>query len=276
MHRRLSARAHALLFASALALSAQLTPSQTTQQPPPSPQGEDVIRITSDLVQTDVMVFDKSGKFVEGLKPEQFELKVDGHALAVSFFESVKAGTFDEEAQLAAARGRSRADRAGLSVPLDRGRLFILFLDDLHVSPGNLSRTRDVMLRFVDEQLGQNDEAAVFTASGQLGFLQQMTGDKEVLRLAVSRIVSRFLDTAETGEHNPMNEVQAFAIEGGGGHVVGSFIDRVAKERLTEQQRQVVQSRPRGGGASVKRAPGNAAGGGGGTSIVYTVAKDRK
>ena len=270
MYSRLKQRAHALLLASALALLAPHAASQTQPQPPQ--QDDDVVRISSDLVQTDVMVFDKSGKYVEGLKPEQFELKIDGRAQTVSFFEPVKAGTFDEEAQLAAARGRSRADRAGLSVPLDRGRLFILFLDDLHVSPGNLARTREAMLRFVDEQLGQNDEAAVFTASGQLGFLQQMTGNREVLRLAVGRIVSRFLETSETGELNPISEFQAFAIERGDRQVLDSFIDRVAKERLTEQQRREVQSRPRGGGASVKRTvvAGNASAGGS-TSIVYTV-----
>src|SRR3954471_10892035 len=105
MFRRLSARTQAFLLAPTLALNASLAISQT---PPPRPptQDEEVVRISSDLVQTDVMVFDKSGKFVEGLKPEQFDLKVDGRAQTVSFFEAVKAGTFDEEAQLAAARGR--------------------------------------------------------------------------------------------------------------------------------------------------------------------------
>jgi VWFA-related protein len=202
------------------------------------------------------MVFDKSGKFVEGLKPEQFELKVDGRAQAVSFFESVKAGTFDEDAQLAAARGVVRADRAGASLPLDRGRLFILFLDDLHVAPGDLPRTREVLLRFIDEQMGQNDEAAIFTASGQLGFLQQMTGDREVLRLAVKRLVSRFLDNGESGEQNPISEYQAYAIERGDRAVLGYFVDRVGKERLTETQRNDAQARARSGNPPLKREAG--------------------
>jgi VWFA-related protein len=202
------------------------------------------------------MVFDKSGKFVEGLKPEQFELKVDGRAQTVSFFESVKAGTFDEEAQLAAARGRARADRAGASVPLDRGRLFILFLDDLHVAPTDLQRTRDAMLRFVEEEMGQNDEAAVFTTSGQLGFLQQLTGDKEVLRLAVKRIVSRFLDNGEAGEQNPISEYQAYAIERGDRATLEYFIDRVNRERPNSSQRSDAQARVRTGSAPLKREVG--------------------
>ncbi|MGB8510656.1 MAG: hypothetical protein WCD76_19955, partial [Pyrinomonadaceae bacterium] len=74
---------------------------------------DDVVRISSELWQTDVMVFDKSGKFVDGLKPEQFELRVDGKPQAVSFFERIKAGTIDEDAQLAAARGGGGLARTG-------------------------------------------------------------------------------------------------------------------------------------------------------------------
>jgi VWFA-related protein len=235
MQRRINARAQALLLASALAASAHFAlPQQTAQQQQPAPapaRDEEVVRISADLVQTDVMVFDKSGKFVEGLKPEQFELKVEGKPQPVSFFDAVKAGTFDEEAQLAAARGRARSDRGGGVLPLDRGRQFILFLDDLHVAPANLPRARDAMMRFVQEEMGQNDEAALFTASGQLGFLQQMTGDREVLKLAVGRIVSRFLDNSEAGEQNPINEYQAFAIERGDRQLFDYFVDRVSKER---------------------------------------------
>lgn len=254
MFRRISARTQALLLAPTLALSASLALSQTqTKQPA---QDEDVIRINSEIVQTDVMIFDKSGKFVDGLKPEQFELKVDGRAQTVSFFESVKAGTFNEEAQLAAARGRTRTDVTGTVLPLDRGRLFILFLDDLHITPADLPRARDSMARFVDEQMGQNDEVAVFTSSGQLGFLQQMTGDREILRLAVKRIASRFLDSGEEGEQNPISEYQAYAIERGDRAVLEYFIDRVSKERPGAAQRNEAQARVRSGGAPLKREVG--------------------
>src|SRR6266571_2609641 len=36
---------------------------------------EDVVRVNTELVQTDVMVFAKDGSFVDGLKREQFETK---------------------------------------------------------------------------------------------------------------------------------------------------------------------------------------------------------
>src|SRR6266852_1388605 len=74
------------------------------QKPQPSPnQREEVVRVNTELVQTDVMVFSKDGAFVEGLKREQFELKIDGKPREISFFERVAAGSRNEEVQLAAA-----------------------------------------------------------------------------------------------------------------------------------------------------------------------------
>ena len=39
------------------------------QRPPQ--QSEDVVKVNSELVQTDFMVFDKQGSFVDGLKRDQ-------------------------------------------------------------------------------------------------------------------------------------------------------------------------------------------------------------
>src|SRR5438270_12739584 len=103
-----------------LAASVCLLLAQETARPVPQGPDEEVVRISSDLVQTDVMVFDKGGNFVDGLKPEQFELKVDGRAQPIVFFERIQAGTVNEDAQLAAARGANGGARRGESVPLDR------------------------------------------------------------------------------------------------------------------------------------------------------------
>lgn len=72
-------------------------------------QTDDVVRIKTELVQTDVIVLDKKGRFVEGLRPDQFELSLDGKSQAISFFERVTTGSRSEAAQLAAASGRSSA-----------------------------------------------------------------------------------------------------------------------------------------------------------------------
>src|ERR1700730_10100341 len=98
--------------------------SQSAQNPKPGDEDE-VLRIRSDLVQTDVMVFDKQGRFVNGLKQADFELRIDGKPQPVLFFERVTAGSANEEAQLPAARGvtaTTKGKEPTKSVPLDRGR----------------------------------------------------------------------------------------------------------------------------------------------------------
>src|SRR5262252_2359712 len=65
--------------------------AQTNPQKPAAPP-DDIIRVDTDLVQTDVMVFDKQGHFVDGLKADQFDLKIDNKPQTVSFFERVTAG----------------------------------------------------------------------------------------------------------------------------------------------------------------------------------------
>ena len=69
-----------LLFITCLVLFPVVVFAQTkpAQQPSPPPRGEaeDVIKFETSLVQTDVMVFDKNGRPVLDLKPEQFRLKI--------------------------------------------------------------------------------------------------------------------------------------------------------------------------------------------------------
>jgi VWFA-related protein len=201
------------------------------QQPQPRPnQGADVVHVNTELVQTDVMVFSKDGAFVEGLKREQFELKVDGRPREISFFERVAAGSRNEEAQLAAARGVANpsAAKGGAPVPLDRGRAVFFFLDDIHLSASSISQARALLTSFIDHEIGQNDVAEITSASGQIGFLQQLTDNKAVLRAAVARIKTRpslVLDA----ERPPMTEYQALLVSQNDPDVLGYFIDEMLR-----------------------------------------------
>lgn len=196
-------------------------------------QADEVLRINSELVQTDVMVFDRQGRFVGDLKRDQFELRIDGKPQAISFFERVEAGGADEDAQLAAARGMARPANGGGQggvKPLDRGRAVIFFLDDLHISAASLLRTREALLRFVEQEMGQNDQVAILTASGQLGMLQQLTGNRNVLRIAVNRLKPRDY-TMRDGERTPMTEFQALAIERSDRNVFDYFVEQLLREQ---------------------------------------------
>jgi VWFA-related protein len=200
------------------------------QQPQATPgQSEDVVRVNTALVQTDVTVFDRRGTFVEDLKREQFVLRVDGRPREISFFEKIKAGSHSEEAQLAAARGNSTSgNTGGTPIPLDRGQTIFFFVDDLHVSSSDMVQVRGSLKRFVDRTMGQNDEAAIVTTSGQVGFLQQLTDNKAVLRAAVDRITTRFQNVHDA-ERPAMSEYQAMLVQQDDHDVLDFFIDAILR-----------------------------------------------
>jgi VWFA-related protein len=183
-------------------------------QTPAAPKEQDrsdVLRVYTELVQTDVMVFDRDGKFVNGLKREDFELRIDGKLKPIDFFEKVMAGTVSEESQIAAARGSSTRAGNGKSpapVPLDRGRSVFFYIDDFHLDLPALQTTRKLIARFIDQDMGQNDQAAVTSASGQLGFLQQLTDNPTVLRAALDRLKIRPYSVRDV-ERPTMSEYQA-------------------------------------------------------------------
>ena len=190
-------------------------------------QGADVVRVNTSLVQTDVMVFDKQGGFVDGLKRDQFALKVDGKPRDISFFERIVAGSRNEEAQLAAARGNSAGGNNG-AAPLDRGRTVFFFIDDLHLSSSSMKQARLLLQRFINSEMGQNDQAAIASSSGQIGFLQQLTDDKRVLQAASERLVARTY-TMKDSQRPPMTEYQAQLIEENNYDVTEYFVDELIR-----------------------------------------------
>src|SRR5215207_11116362 len=81
MNRRLS-------LALALLLAAAQVPAQTPA-PEEDADDDDVVRITTNLVQFDAVVTDKQGRHVADLRPEEFEVYVDGKRQEITNFTFV-------------------------------------------------------------------------------------------------------------------------------------------------------------------------------------------
>src|SRR5687768_4151642 len=144
--------------------SATVTAIHAQQAPPQKPAGQvdDVVRISTELVQTDLTVLDKRGRFVEGLRADQFELSLDGKPQPISFFELVTTGSAREAAQLAAARGSAveASDHTRIGPASDQGRVIFFFLDDVHLSGSSIIRARKALTEFVERRMNQNDQVA--------------------------------------------------------------------------------------------------------------------
>lgn len=209
--------------------------AQPKPQKPAEPQ-DDVIRVNTELVQTDVMVFDKDGHFVDGLKSDQFELKINGKPTPVSFFERVTSGR-PPMPPGATPSNASSTDVAG-NLPAARsaiisGRTIIFFIDDLHLSPASVERTRKSLLDFIDRGMADNDQVAITSSSGQIGFLQQFTTDRFALRSAVARLNYRNGPGKTDLFQPPMSEYVALKIREGDQNVISMYVSEMMKQECT-------------------------------------------
>lgn len=167
-------------------------PAQKKTPPRLLDQVDDVVRIATELVQSDVTVVDKQNRFVDNLRADQFELRVDGKKQPIVFFERVSAGSAAEQKQLSAVSSKKVDAETGAEkpppVPVERGRVIFFFVDDEHLTLENVTRSKQALLQFLDNEMQQNDLVAIVSPSGRVGFLQQLTTNKTVLREAVSRL----------------------------------------------------------------------------------------
>jgi VWFA-related protein len=212
------------------------------QLPSTSPEPQDnVIRTTTELVQTDVTVVDKRGRFVPGLKPEQFELRVDSKPQTLSFFEQILTGSAAEANQLRGTRDRrgaaSEVDRGGGES--DRGRVIFFFIDDSHLAGDSLTRARSVLLHFIETRMTPNDRVSIVSTSGQIGFLQQLTDNKAVLREAVSRLNVRY-NPETTASQVSISEVDANLIASRGDRGLFAYLVEATMKEFQTGARNAV------------------------------------
>jgi VWFA-related protein len=183
------------LFAPALIVTIPLVSQTALGQ-----QQDDVVRINTELVQTDVNVFDKRGHFVDGARPEDFELTIDGKPQKILFFERIATGTNREAKQIAAPQLANQTTRSSpTSDVLDRARTIFFFVDDTHLSTAGIVRARKTLTDFVNTRMQPNDQVAIVSSSGSIGFLQQLTDNKIVLTTAISRLTTRRDTEPNTG-----------------------------------------------------------------------------
>jgi VWFA-related protein len=195
-----------VLLSAELSVAQQKDASKTQSNP-------DVLRTNTELVQTGVSVFDKQGHFVDGLTKQDFELEVEGRRLPISFFENIVAGSSrDREARAIDSEPNKQESTPQISV---RRRTIVFFIDDRHLSLDSVGRTRKALIDFINNKMGQNDQVAIASTSGQIGFLQQFTNNKEVLRAAVARLnpVAYVITDYGKNPNSPMTEYMALTIE---------------------------------------------------------------
>lgn len=199
MSRKIFPGARALFIAATLLLSS-LAPA-FSQQPGQEEQDE-VVRVNSNLVQVDAVVVDGRGRQVTDLQASDFEIVED------------EAPRRPEYAQYVAVDGGARpptpADGRLAVNEVRRSIVFVvanpvievknLYINDerpFDLPPSSLllsmvltdrRASAKLLTRFVDEQMGPHDLAAIRDSEGLPGPFTGLTADRTALRRAIERV----------------------------------------------------------------------------------------
>jgi VWFA-related protein len=153
---------------------------EATPQQSSTPAEEDVVRITTNLVQVDAVITDKSGHPITDLKPEEVEILEDGKPQKISHFSYIVAAG---PSAVVTAKPTT-VDKNAPPVPalaLKPGqvrRTIAIVVDDLGLSFESVHFVRKALKTFVDEQMQPGDLVAIVRTAGGNGALQQFTTDK--------------------------------------------------------------------------------------------------
>jgi VWFA-related protein len=143
---------------------------------------QDVVRISTNLVQVDVVVT-KGGKHVADLKPEDFEILEDGRRQQITNFAffSVNSPSTKTTALTSPAVPATPPLQ-----PHDVKRTVAIVVDDLGMSFQSMAELRQYLRKFISEKLSPNDLVAIIRTGGEVGALQQFTTDTRLLASAVA------------------------------------------------------------------------------------------
>lgn len=142
-----------------------------TQQP--------VFRTATDHITTQVSARDKAGRFVPDLKLSEFEVDEDGVRQQVTSFGPIVGGRA-VGATTTVTSSNSRGE--GLILPAPRtapdtsGRIFIVFIDDMHLQALDSPRVKNVLAQIRDEVLRDTDLVGI-VSSGYSSIAQDLTYD---------------------------------------------------------------------------------------------------
>src|SRR5437867_3704951 len=182
----------AQMAAGAFAQQPTPTPPPVPQQVPQRIEPEDVVRITTNLVQVDAVVTDKNGKPVTDLKPEEIEIFEDGRKQKITHYSYVLAES--PAARPVTTAANKTVDKNAPPLPPTRlkrediRRTIAIVVDDLGLSFESTYYVRRALKKFVDEQMQVGDLVAIIRTSGGMGALQQFTADKRQLYAAIERV----------------------------------------------------------------------------------------
>jgi VWFA-related protein len=219
-------------------LATGLLLAQTPAPNPPAakPQENPTFRLQVDLVTNDIVVRDEKGNFVSDLKQGEFEIYEDGVKQDIASMTVVTGGKVNN---LLAPPPPPPPE--GIILPPTKqrndvsGRIFLFFVDDLHLQFHNTGRVRELFKKISKELVHDGDMFGI-VSSGPSSIAVDMTYDRSRLDEAIKKIAGNELKPTDiingpSGAEGP-SEVRYRA------HVAFSTVDDVLKNLETVHNRR--------------------------------------
>lgn len=181
-----------LFFAISLSVSGQTSNPSAT--PPPLPVVDDeVLKISTDLIQLDVVVTDKKGNQITDLKPEDFEIFVNDKKQDITNFSYIFSNS-QNSLDGSEKSARKKFDKYSVPPPPAKLKLesikrtYAIVVDDLGLSFENIPAVKQSLKKYINEQMQDGDLVAIIRTGSGIGALQSFTSDKRQLLAAVEKI----------------------------------------------------------------------------------------
>ena len=187
--RWLSAGAIAIALSVAAGAQTQQPAQQPTPAQPATADQTPVFRSGITLVTTDLIVRDEDGQFLPDLAPDDLTVFEDGVEQEIASLVLVHGGRVYNQLLLP-----PTPVQEGIILPPTRptsdtaGRIFILFVDDLHLQTSLTPKIRQVFETIAETLVHEGDLFGI-VSSGPSSISIDMTYDRSLLHAAMERII---------------------------------------------------------------------------------------
>jgi VWFA-related protein len=183
-----------LFYGSVLSVPAQEAPKPAPQEPVYTFPGAQA-RVEVRLGQVEVFVYDEKGQFVYGLRPEDFELTVDGKAYPVRYVDLIAVGkppAGPEAPPPVQVTGEviRPYQQAGAVPPRTPFNTFIILYDKAHTGGLTLATLRESLSRFLQElhRMGAYFMFVSLDAQGGFRVEHGLTQDVDLVLKTLERV----------------------------------------------------------------------------------------
>jgi VWFA-related protein len=165
-----------------LLLSSSIVPqSPQSSNQPPGPPDSPVIRTTTHLVQVSVVVTDKKGQPITGLKKENFTPTDESNPQQIAFLSAEAPRPATPTTPLPKNVYTNRYELKGQ----DPGAVTVVLFDSLNTSPQDQEYLRQQVVKFL-KILKPQDHVAIYALTTKLLLLHEFTQDSSALVNAVN------------------------------------------------------------------------------------------